>query len=80
MVAAMSWRVLRAAILAVGCFGLLATAGGCQWWDQLKGPGFSGWEERQGAGFRPKSENAKPSGFFTDRRSEQIESDLGVNQ
>lgn len=76
----MLWRNWRVAILMASACCLLTISGGCQWWDQLKGPGFAGWEEQQGNGFRPKSANAQPSGFFTDRRSEQIEGNLGINQ
>ena len=57
--------------LATGC-----TAGSRFNWETLKGPGFPGWSEQnavRGSG----SDSAKPSGFFTDRRSEQIEKDLG---
>lgn len=73
----MSWRFLRAAILVAGCCCLL-TAPGCQWFDQLKGPGFSETENQPG--LRPTKTGAKPSGMFFDRRSEQLESRLGVNQ
>ena len=45
-------------------------------WDSLKGDGFTGWNEEIAAGLRA-NKDAKPSGFFTDRRSEQIEKDLG---
>jgi len=62
---------------------LLAVAGLCaagctttpqQAWDSLKGEGFAGWSENSGV---RGAKNAKSSGFFTDRRSEQIEKDLG---
>jgi hypothetical protein len=60
----------------------LCCTGGCAWFQQgmetLKGPGFPGWEE-SGNGIRAKNADAKPSGFFTDRRSEQIEKNLGGN-
>ena len=46
------------------------------YWDSLKGEGFPGWSESLSSGVRGKKD-AKPSGFFTDRRSEQIEQDLG---
>jgi hypothetical protein len=58
----------------------LAAATGCQWtrnyYDSLKGEGFPEWSESMG-GTRGANPNAKPSGFFTDRRSEQIEQSLG---
>jgi hypothetical protein len=46
-------------------------------WETLKGPGFPGWTEPTSARARPGAPAPKPSGFFTDRRSEQIEQDLG---
>lgn len=55
-----------------------ATCGaGCRWTDTLKGEGFPAWSETMGAGARGNGPEAKPSGFFTDRRSEQIEQNLG---
>jgi len=60
-----------AALFAAGC-----TATPRQMWDSLKGDGFTGWNADMGAGVRGNKE-AKPSGFVTDRRSEQIEKDLG---
>jgi hypothetical protein len=58
---------------------VLFCASGCtmtqrQAWESLKGEGFPEWSET--AGMRGAT-NAKSSGFFTDRRSEQIEKDLG---
>ena len=43
-------------------------------WESLKGEGFPGWSETSGV---RGTKDAKSSGFFTDRRSEQIEKDLG---
>jgi hypothetical protein len=59
----------------------LAAAAGCATSARdaaktLKGPGFVGWSDELGGGLRGHKE-AKPSGFFTDRKSEQIEQDLG---
>ena len=48
-----------------------------QYWDSLKGEGFPEWNSAMGGGVRGKSAEVKPSGFFTDRRSEQIEQNLG---
>ncbi len=45
-----------------------------QAWESLKGEGFPGWSENSGV---RGAKDAKSSGFFTDRRSEQIEKDLG---
>ena len=56
---------------------LAAVSGGCQWREQLKGDGFPAWSESLGAGARGQDSDARPSGFFTDRRSEQIERNLG---
>jgi hypothetical protein len=65
------------------CFALallLAASLGCQsantYYDSLKGEGFPAWSNSMG-GARGNNPNARPSGFFTDRRSEQIEQSLG---
>ena len=63
--------VLAAAACASGC-----TMTPRQTWEKLKGDGFSGWSEGMASGVRG-NKDARPSGFFTDRRSEQIEQDLG---
>ena len=60
----------------------LACAAGCtitprQYWQSLKGEGFPGWSENLASTARGGGKSAEPSGFFTDRRSEQIEKDLG---
>lgn len=61
--------------------GALAMAPGCQWsrnyYESLKGEGFPEWSESLGASRAKDSSAVKPSGFFTDRRSEQIEKSLG---
>jgi hypothetical protein len=64
--------------LAVGV-GLIAgcTSPSALNWETLKGPGFPGWSQKQSARNLPGAPAPKPSGFFTDRRSEQIEQDLG---
>jgi hypothetical protein len=68
---------LRALILVAAAAAIAGcTTSSRKMWDDLKGEGFSGWSEELGSGVRP-AKNAKPSGFFTDRRSEQIEKDLG---
>lgn len=53
--------------------GLLFVSSGC---ERYKGAGFPQWNQSLG-GMRGASKDAKPSGFFTDRRSEQIEQNLG---
>jgi hypothetical protein len=65
----------------VGIGMLLLALGGCQsprqFWDSLKGEGFPEWSGQMAGGMRGTPSDAKPSGFFTDRRSEQIEQNLG---
>jgi len=60
---------------------LLLLSSGCQsprqFWDSLKGEGFPEWSGQMAGGVRGKASDAQPSGFFTDRRSEQIEQNLG---
>ena len=50
---------------------------GCAWFDSLRGDGFQTWNQSLGGGMRGTNPSAQPSGFFTDRRSEQIERNLG---
>lgn len=50
---------------------------GCNWLDSMKGEGFPQWSDSIENSARAKNPDAKPSGFFTDRRSEQIEKSLG---
>jgi hypothetical protein len=64
--------LLVAALFPAGC---QTTPRQC--WETLKGEGFPEWNSAMGGGVRGKSADAKPSGFFTDRRSEQIEQNLG---
>src|SRR6266436_2962884 len=69
---AVLWLAALTAILfTAGC-----TTTPTQYWEKLKGDGFPGWSEAMGGGVRG-SKDSKPSGYFTDRRSEQIEKDLG---
>jgi hypothetical protein len=67
-------------LLPLTALVLLASAG-CQtpqaWFDSLKGDGFPEWNDQLGSNVRGANAQAKPSGFFTDRRSEQIEQNLG---
>jgi hypothetical protein len=71
--------VSRMLLLAGSLF--LVTVAGCQtpqqWLESMKGDGFPEWSDNLGGGVRGANPNAKPSGFFTDRRSEQIEQSLG---
>jgi hypothetical protein len=81
MTAASSARwllILLACLTAATVLG----AAGCtttprQFWDSLKGDGFPEWSDKMGTTVRGPAPASKPSGFFTDRRSEQIERDLG---
>jgi hypothetical protein len=70
-----SRRWLWAAVL-----GVVVTSPGCQWcqakMEQLKGDGFPEWSDSMGSP-RGDTSDTQPSGFFTDRRSEQIEKSLG---
>ena len=61
---------------------LCLAATGCtttprEYWEALKGDGFPEWNENLSTSARGDTSKAKPSGFFTDRRSEQIEQHLG---
>jgi hypothetical protein len=67
----LSLIVVAAALSAAGC-----TMSPRQYWESLKGEGFPEWSEKM-SGVRGDTTSARPSGFFTDRRSEQIEKDLG---
>lgn len=59
-------------LLIIGASGLT----GCQsTWEQIRGPGFPGWAG--GESVRGKNADAKPSGFFTSRKADQIEQNLG---
>ncbi len=57
----------------------LAAAPGCTWVDALRGDGFQTWNQSLsgGGGLRGNDPAAQPSGFFTDKRSEEIERSLG---
>ena len=50
---------------------------GCTWFDSLRGDGFQTWNQSMGGTLRGNDPAAQPSGFFTDKRSEQIEQNLG---
>ena len=65
------FRLLLVAIAA------LVAMPGCTWVDSLRGDGFQSWNQSLGSGMRGADEAAKSSGFFTDRRSEEIEKSLG---
>jgi hypothetical protein len=64
--------LLIAALAGAGCQSTPR-----QLWNSLKGDGFPEWNAAMSGNVRGHSASAKPSGFFTDRRSEQIEQNLG---
>jgi hypothetical protein len=55
----------------------LVCAPGCAWFEALQGDGFQNWNQSLGSGMRGNDPAAQPSGFFTDKRSEEIEKNLG---
>lgn len=57
--------------------GVVLLSTGCNWLDSMKGEGFPQWSDSLENSARAKNPDAKPSGFFTDRRSDQIEKSLG---
>jgi hypothetical protein len=64
--------------LLVVTLAAMAAAPGCAWVDSLRGDGFQAWNQSlSNGGLRGDDPAAKPSGFFTDSRSEEIEKSLG---
>jgi len=66
-------------LLSLLLFAGVMLGAGCsttprQAWESLKGEGFPGWSADSSL---RGDKGARPSGYFTDRRSEQIEKDLG---
>ena len=57
-------------LLALG-----ALVSGCAYYDKLRGTGFH--REPVSASIRGSTADAKPSGYFTDKRSDEIEKSLG---
>ena len=69
---AVRFRLIVLALLLCGA------APGCAWYDSLRGEGFQTWNDSLGGGsMRGPTQSAEPSGFFTDKRSDQIEKNLG---
>jgi len=64
--------VVTTAILTSGC-----TMSPRRYWESLRGEGFPEWSDKAATGVRGNTKATKPSGFFTDKRSDQIEQDLG---
>jgi hypothetical protein len=69
------FRELATRALILASSAVVLATGGCQWYESLRGPGFPGWEES--GGVRGKNPEARPSGFFTSRKAEQVEKSLG---
>lgn len=74
-------RILIRLLHKPACALLVACAvssTGCQWmqtrYQSLRGEGF---KDQTGVSLRGDTTDAKPSGFFTDKRSDQIEQNLG---
>ncbi len=67
----------RSGILILAGLLLTGCTAASDFRETIKGNGFTSWNESMSTGVRGKDTNAKPSGFFTDRRSEQIEQNLG---
>ena len=66
------WPLLAALCLAsVGC------ANPREYWGAIRGEGFPEWSENMGTSARGEASKVKPSGFFPDRKAEQIEQHLG---
>lgn len=71
------FRLFAAALVVVVLLGSTGCQSTHNWFDSLKGEGFPEWSDNLSAGAGSQNSQAKPSGFFTDRRSEQIERSLG---
>lgn len=59
----------------------LCLTAGCtsprEYWQAIRGEGFPEWSENMNTGTRGDTSQVKPSGFFFDRKAEQIEQRLG---
>jgi hypothetical protein len=62
-------------------WAVAAAAAGCaagRWpWGADRPESFPPWSEQLSTGLRGEASTARPSGFFTDPRSHQIEKSLG---
>jgi hypothetical protein len=74
MILANRLRILVIAAVLCCAAGCTMTPRLC--WVWLKGEGFTGWSDGLASGVRG-NRDARPSDYFTDRKSEQIEKDLG---
>jgi len=65
--------VVSGAIVAFG-----TGCAGSRWpWNVRAPDSFPSWSEQLSSGLRGEAAAARPSGFFTDPRSDQIEKSLG---
>ena len=64
------------ASLLVGAL-LLFCCGGCSYLETMRGDGFSDTRQPVNGSVRAGADDAKPSNFFTDKRSDEIEKSLG---
>lgn len=70
------WPAVRLQF-AVCLLAAVMLASGCTWLDPLRGEGFQQWNSGLSSGLRGNNKNAKGSGYFFDRRAEEIEKNLG---
>ena len=56
---------------------LLFSSAGCSYLETMRGDGFSDTREPVSGSVRAGADDAKPSNFFTDKRSDEIEKSLG---
>jgi hypothetical protein len=66
-------------VIATAIVACALSTSGCQWmqtrYESLRGEGFK--DHQSGTSLRGDTSDARPSGFFTDKRSDQIEQNLG---
>lgn len=68
------WLVVMCGAVAAASAG----CAGCRWpWGATEAESFPPWSEQLSTGLRGEAQAARPSGFFTDPRSHQIEKSLG---
>ena len=63
-----------------GCWLVLAfmlLCCGCSYLETMRGDGFSDTRQTVSGSVRAGADQAKPSNFFTDKRSDEIEKNLG---
>jgi hypothetical protein len=70
------WPAVRLRVAACLIAAALMVSG-CSWVDPLRGEGFQGWNSGMSSGLRGNTKASKGSGYFFDRRAEEIEKNLG---